>query len=109
MNLKQGTIVLVPFPFSDLSSVKTRPALVISNSFLKGDDVILLAITSQKNDFHEVKITNNDLESGNLPIISYVRTNKVVSLQKSIIRKVVARVAKPKLSNILKDFGELFN
>lgn len=41
----KGDIVVVPFPFSDLSNFKKRPALVIST--LKGDDLILCQITSQ--------------------------------------------------------------
>lgn len=96
MKLCQGDIVLVPFPFSDLSSVKTRPALVVSNGTLKGDDVILCAITSQKSSIHEVQIYNKNLLRGSLPFTSYIRANKIVSLKKTIIRKIVARISKEK-------------
>ena len=41
----KGDVVIVPFPFSDLTQSKRRPALVISN--LKGNDIILCQITSQ--------------------------------------------------------------
>ena len=41
----KGDVVVVPFPFSDLSQAKRRPALVIS--VLEGDDLILCQITSQ--------------------------------------------------------------
>ena len=41
----KGEVVVVPFPFSDLSSTKRRPALVITS--LTGDDVILCQITSK--------------------------------------------------------------
>jgi len=41
----KGDVVVLPFPFSDLTQAKRRPALVISE--LKGDDVILCQITSQ--------------------------------------------------------------
>ncbi len=44
--LKKGDVVIVPFPFSDLSQSKRRPALVISN--LQGDDLILLGLTQRK-------------------------------------------------------------
>ena len=37
-------IVVVPFPFADLSSVRRRPALILSN--LEGDDIIICKITS---------------------------------------------------------------
>lgn len=43
----KGDIVIVPFPFSDLSQSKRRPALVVAK--LTGDDLILCQITSQAN------------------------------------------------------------
>lgn len=41
----KGDVVVVPFPFSDLTQAKRRPALVVSS--LKDDDLILCQITSQ--------------------------------------------------------------
>lgn len=41
----RGDVVVVPFPFSDLSQAKRRPALVVAE--LTGDDLILCQITSQ--------------------------------------------------------------
>jgi mRNA interferase MazF len=41
----KGDVVVIPFPFSDLTGMKRRPALVISE--LDGDDLILVQITSQ--------------------------------------------------------------
>ena len=43
---KRGAIVLVPFPFTDLSGNKVRPAVIVSNGKI-GDDVVVLFITSQ--------------------------------------------------------------
>jgi len=42
----KGDVVVVPFPFSDLTAAKRRPALVIAE--LSGDDLILCQITSNK-------------------------------------------------------------
>ena len=46
---KRGDVVLVPFPFTDLSSTKQRPALVVSADHLNAtrDDLLVAAITSQ--------------------------------------------------------------
>ncbi|NJK51587.1 MAG: hypothetical protein HC936_00355 [Leptolyngbyaceae cyanobacterium SU_3_3] len=41
----KGEVVIVPFPFSDLTQAKRRPALVVAS--LTGDDVILCQVTSQ--------------------------------------------------------------
>ena len=42
----KGDVVVLPFPFSDLSQSKRRPALVAAN--LEGDDIILCQIGSLK-------------------------------------------------------------
>jgi len=56
----KGDVVVVPFPFSDLSQSKRRPALVIAE--LTGKDVILCQITSQWiNDEYGIRIDNKDI------------------------------------------------
>lgn len=56
----KGDVVVLPFPFSDLSSSKKRPALVIAN--LKGDDLILTQITSQtKKDSYSIELAKKIL------------------------------------------------
>jgi mRNA interferase MazF len=58
-------IVVIPFPFSDLSHAKRRPALVITD--LKGDDLILCQITSQKiSDAYAISLISKDFEIGSL-------------------------------------------
>lgn len=42
----KGDVVVIPFPFSDLTMSKRRPALVLAE--LSGDDLILCQITSQQ-------------------------------------------------------------
>ena len=61
----KGDVVVLPFPFSDFSLSKRRPALVIAE--LKGDDVILCLITSQKvKDENAIPLDENDFEQGSL-------------------------------------------
>ncbi len=56
----KGDVVVVPFPFSDLSASKRRPALVAA---LKGNDAILCQITSQaKLDDHSIVLADADFE-----------------------------------------------
>ena len=55
----KGDVVVVPFPFSDLTRAKRLPALVIAE--LEGDDLILCQITSQwVRDRYAVSIEEND-------------------------------------------------
>lgn len=104
--MQQGDIVLVPFPFSDLSAIKTRPALIISknNNF---KDVVVLAITSQKHK-ESIKIKNKDLSSGLLPVVSFIRYKKVASLDKSIVRKVVSKLKNNVTASVIKKFKSQF-
>jgi len=72
----KGDIVVIPFPFSDLTGAKRRPVLVITN--LKGEDLILCQITSKKvRDEYAITITEKDFEEGSLKQESNVRPNKI--------------------------------
>ena len=72
----KGDIVVMPFPFSDLSGAKRRPALVITN--LKGEDLILCQITSKKvKDEYAITITDEDFDEGSLKQESNVKPNKI--------------------------------
>lgn len=60
-----GDVVVVPFPFSDLSSTKRRPALVIAS--LAGDDVILCQITSKSiTDNYSIPLELADFDTGTI-------------------------------------------
>lgn len=104
--MNQGDIVLVPFPYTDLTAIKNRPALVISKSH-NSEDVILLAISSQKADF-DLQIDNGSLAKGQLPFVSYIKIRKVVTLKKSIIRKKVAILKENICAKAVAQFKELF-
>jgi mRNA interferase MazF len=80
----KGDIVIIPFPFSDLSGSKKRPALVLAN--LPGDDILLCQITSQNTkDSFSITITDHDFASGALPVISNIRPTRIFTADKNII------------------------
>ena len=63
----KGDVVVIPFPFSDLSGSKRRPALVLAD--LPGDDIILCQITSQySKDIYAIEINSADFINGFLTI-----------------------------------------
>lgn len=71
----KGAVVVVPFPFSDLSATKKRPALLVTT--LTGDEVILCQITSQvPTDPYGVALLDSDFASGRLRQSSYIRPNE---------------------------------
>jgi mRNA interferase MazF len=68
----RGDVVVVPFPFSDLSQAKRRPALVVAE--LAGDDLILCQITSQLvRDNYAIPISGSDFSEGGLKQPSHIR------------------------------------
>lgn len=72
----KGDVVVAPFPFSDLSAAKRRPALVIAA--LTGDDVILCQITSKSvADSYAISIKSTDFATGSLSQDSNVRPNRL--------------------------------
>jgi mRNA interferase MazF len=84
---QQGDIVVVNFPFTDVSQTKRRPALVISNDLVnQTGDYLLVQITSQiKTDGLSLSITTSDYVSKPLPLTSFVRIHKVFLLNESLI------------------------
>jgi mRNA-degrading endonuclease toxin of MazEF toxin-antitoxin module len=88
----KGDIVVIPFPFSDLSGSKHRPALVLSD--LPGDDIILCQITSQKADSHAVQLDSTYFENGSLPSLSYIRPTRIFTADKNVIIRKAGAVKK---------------
>jgi len=95
----KGDIVVMPFPFTDLSATKKRPALVIAN--LVGDDLIVCQITGQiKEDNYVVELKDSKIIDGKLKGASYIRTNKIFTADKSIIEYKVGSLKKEKIEEV---------
>ena len=81
----KGDVVVVPFPFSDLSSTKRRPALVAA-ALGTGDDVVLCQITSRTvADNFSIHIAESDFVTGGLRRKSNVRPNRLFTADARII------------------------
>ena len=80
----KGDVVVAPFPFSDLSATKRRPALVIAD--LAGNDIILCQITSQAvGDSYAMPLADSDFASGGLRQASNIRPNRLFTAESSIV------------------------
>ncbi|KJR43818.1 growth inhibitor [Candidatus Magnetoovum chiemensis] len=102
----KGDIVVVPFPFSDLSNSKRRPALVIA--ILNGDDLILCQITSQKTrDSYAIQISDSDFEGRTLNQISNVRPNRIFTASRSIILYRICSLKPDKTKEIIEKIIEI--
>lgn len=100
---KKWEIVLVPFPFTDLSSAKRRPALIVSpDSYNAGKDIVIAYITSQMN--LSPRSGDYDLQrwkNAGLPKPSKVRM-KFATLDKNIIVKKFGKLEKEDCEEIEK-------
>ena len=110
---KRGDIVLVPFPFTDLTTVKQRPALIISADVFNStrDDIVVVAITSQvpaKLATDEYPIPPTELAGCGLPKPSILRLNKVVALHQRLVIKQIGSLPGSTLEAVILRFKEQF-
>ena len=93
----KGDVIVIPFPFSDLSGSKRRPAFVLAD--LPGNDIILCQITSKDGkDNYAIPLANGDFLAGSLPVLSNIRPSRIFTADKTIIIRKAGSV-KPELIN----------
>jgi mRNA interferase MazF len=93
--LNQGEIILIPVPFTDLSSQKRRPVIVLSNNAYNNSsrDVLVVAVTSNPVlTAYSFAIDNADLSIGTLNRPSVVRVDKIYTLEQTLIVKRFGKV-----------------
>ena len=92
-----GDVVLIPFPFTDLSTVKQRPAIILSALAFnqRHQDAILAAITSHVPEVlmsDEYLLNDEEQSEAGLPKQSIVKVGKLVTLDQRLIRKLLGRM-----------------
>ncbi len=96
----KGDVVVVPFPFSDLSQSKRRPTIVLSA--LDGNDVILCQITSKQTfDQYTIELNENDFQIGNLSQQSNIRPNRIFTIESSLILYRIGKLNEEKLNRVI--------
>ena len=107
---KKWDIILIPFPFTDLSAPKKRPALIISpDENNTGLDIVIALITSNI----EVKSKMGDYqiqewEKANLPKPSLIRM-KFATIDKTIIIKQLGRLSSKDIDNYKQELSNFFS
>lgn len=103
----KGDVVVIPFPFSDLSRSKRRPALIIAS--LEGEDYILCQITSKTiKDSYAISIDDSaDFTSGSLKQQSNVRPNRIFTADSHIILYKIGRIKKEKMAQVIDKIIEI--
>ncbi len=102
----KGDVVIVPFPFSDLTATKRRPALVLTT--LRGNDLILCQITSRLVlDEYAVALESSDFSSGSLRQSSNIRPNRLFTADRQIILSTAGQLKTDKLAEAIAKVIEL--
>lgn len=104
----KGDIVVLPFPFSDLTQTKRRPAIVITT--LTGNDVILCQITSKwVKDEYALSVDENDFADGSLKQKSHIRPNRIFTADTAIILYTIGRLKKNKIDEVIEKIVKILH
>ncbi len=103
---ERASVVLVSFPFSDLSDSKFRPALVLAEA--NRSDLILCQITSNAGiDSKTIEIVSSDFELGSLRKTSFARPDKIFTGHESLIAKRVGKLSNQKTLEVVEALIEI--
>ena len=102
-----GEVVVLPFPQTNLQSGKRRPALVVAD--LAGDDLVLCQITSKaRSDGYSISLTLGDFERGRLALDSFIRSNRLFTVDRSVILYAAGKIKDVKLQEVKAKIRQLF-
>ncbi len=90
-----GAVVLVRFPFSDLSQTKLRPAVVLADAG-RGDWILCQVTSKSYADTRAIKLEDTGFATGSLRVMSYARPGKLFTANRDLIVSEIATL-KPHL------------
>jgi len=97
--VRAGSLVTVSFPFTDLSAIKRRPALVL---IVHGEDLVVCGVTSKISRRRDaVPLDQRGMAEGRLPKPSEVRPLKLFTIHRSLVRRVVGRVREERRAEVV--------
>ena len=104
----RGDVVVVPFPFTDLTANKKRPALVIAP--LEGNDVILCQITTKGRGLkHSIPLSTRDFLHGSLRELSFVRPEKIFTADERIVEYQRGALKPEKIQEVISRIIEIIS
>jgi mRNA interferase MazF len=103
---KRMDVILVPFPFSDLSYSKKRPALVLVD-IPNRDELVCMMLTSTQSIDPMVDISIIDIELAGLPKPTVARVSRLFTLKQSLVSKKLGVIEVKEYEVILNRLMEL--
>ena len=112
INIHQRDLLLMPFPYSDLSASKVRPVLVISNDRFNGSsqNLIVCCVTSNiSKNFYTILVEKSCLEEGELVDECCVKVENVAKIDKSKAIRKLGKINQKTFSEVREKFYSLFS
>ena len=103
--MKKGDIVLIPFPFTDLTGSKLRPAVVLAATDM---DVTLVFITTQQKWKEQFDVVLTPNSSNGLKLISIIRLSKIPTLDKELIQGKLGSLTESQVLELNSKLIEIF-
>jgi mRNA interferase MazF len=103
--MNKGDIVLIPFPFTDLSGIKNRPALIlISNE----SDLTVSFITTQLKWHEEADVKIEPTQTNGLKRSSLIRLSKLATIDKDLVIGKLGTLSKGDADNVNRNLIKIF-
>ncbi|MCR4277629.1 MAG: type II toxin-antitoxin system PemK/MazF family toxin [Candidatus Berkelbacteria bacterium] len=105
--LAVGSVVTTFFPFSNFKNGKLRPSVVLAK--VDFGDLILCQITSKSySGDSSVELTDSDFVSGGLPLTSYIRPDKLFTIEAKAAQQIIGRLQPAKINKVLLQVQQIF-
>jgi mRNA interferase MazF len=102
-----GDVVIIPFPFSDLSQSKVRPAVCIANVG-KGDCILCQITSNPYGDPLALSLSNSDFGTGGLMVNSFARPGRLFTAHHGLVIKTIGTLKVSAIQNLLTSVALLF-
>ena len=103
--MKKGSIILIPFPFTDLNGSKIRPAVVLNKNEL---DLTICFITSEMKWKTEYDISIFPSESNGLKTPSLIRVGKIATIDSTLVLGELGELSNFEISKLNTSLKKLF-
>jgi mRNA interferase MazF len=104
---KQKDIVLIPFPYTDLTGTKLRPAIILSNDKLNRTEDRICCLVTSKPSKEGILITQ--FETGELPFKSWVKPHRIFTIDKKIVKRKMCTIKKEFHKRIMHEINSFTN
>ena len=106
MIYKQKDIVLIPFPYSNLTNSKQRPALIISNKKMEKMQDMICCLVTRNPSKDCILIKKACFEEGKLPFKSWIKPYRIFTIHKGIIKRRLCTITNDFYDEVLGEINK---